>query len=457
MTTSEFSAVLPVSAEAAFAWHARSGALQRLLPPWQSVRVISQQPASGADSIVADGGRVELSVPTGPLRRRWVARHQDCRPGESFTDVMERGPLRQWIHQHRFVANPDGCTLTDHIEYDLGFPACLLAGFVRRDLNRLFAFRHARTREDLRRHAEHPTKPLTIAITGASGLVGSALAAFLTTGGHRVRTIGRATPGHHADIRWNPAAGTIDAAAFAGVDAVIHLAGENVAQRWSTASQKRIRDSRVQSTALLARTLAALPTPPPVLVMASGIGAYGTHEDDATRDESSPFGNDFLAGVCREWEAAAEPARTAGIRVVQVRIGMVISAAGGALAKMLPAFRLGAGGPIGGGRQWQSWIHLDDLIDVLHRAVIDKRLRGIVNAVAPQTLRQHEFAAAIGRVIRRPTFAPLPGFVVSLLFGEMGRNLLLSGTRASPATLTALGHRWRFTDLESALRFELGR
>jgi uncharacterized protein len=367
--------------------------------------------------------------------------------------VMEQGPLRQWIHQHRFAAHADGCTLTDHIEYDLGFPAGMLAGSVRRDLARMFSFRHARTRDDLRRHSEHPTKPLTIAITGASGLVGSALVPFLTTGGHRVRTIGRSD----ADIRWNPAAGTIDAAALAGVDAVIHLAGENVAQRWNAAAKQRIRDSRVQGTGLIARTLAALPTPPPVLVVASGIGAYGTHSDDVARDESAPFGNDFLAGVCRDWEAAAEPSRAAGIRVVHLRIGMVISAAGGALAKMLPAFRAGAGGPIGNGQQWQSWIHRDDLIDVLHRAVMDQRLRGIVNAVSPQTLRQREFAATIGRVVRRPTFAPLPGFVVSLLFGEMGRSLLLAGTRAAPAALTTLGHRWRFADLESALHFELGR
>ncbi len=370
---------------------------------------------------------------------------------------MEQGPLRRWIHQHRFVANADGCTLTDHIEYDLGFPASLLAGSVRRDLARMFAFRHARTRDDLRRHAEHPGKPLTIAITGASGMVGSALVPFLTAGGHRVRTIGRAGPGQHADIRWNPAAGTIDAAALAGVDAVIHLAGENVAQRWNAAAKQRIRDSRVQGTSLIARTLAALPTPPPVLVVASGIGAYGTHRDDAARDESAPFGDDFLAGVCRDWEAAAEPARAAGLRVVHLRIGMVISTAGGALAKMLPAFRAGVGGPIGNGQQWQSWIHRDDLIDVLHRAVMDERLRGIVNAVAPQTLRQREFAATIGRVLRRPSFAPLPGFVVSLLFGEMGRNLLLAGTRAAPARLSAIGHRWRFADLEAALRFELGR
>jgi len=453
----EFTTALPVSAADAFAWHARPGALHRLLPPWQDVRILSERPAAGAASIIADGGRVELSLPMGPLRRRWIARHQDCRLGESFTDVMERGPLARWVHHHVFAATPEGCVLTDRIDYDLGFPASLMAAGVRRDLDRLFAFRHARTRTDLARHAAFPSSPRTIAITGASGLVGSALVPFLTSGGHRVRTIGRAAAGHQPDIRWDPTQGTLDAHALEGVDAVIHLAGESVAQRWSPAAKARIRDSRVQGTTLIARSLATLRQPPRVLVVASGIGAYGTQHDDTERGEYAPVGDDFLANVCRDWEAAADPARAVGIRVVHARIGMVVSAAGGALAKMLPVFRLGAGGPIGDGRQWLSWIHRDDLVDVFHRAVMDEELSGVVNAVAPQTLRQREFAATIGRVIGRPTFAPLPGFMVSLLFGEMGRSLLLGGTRAAPSRLSALGHRWRFDTLEAALRFEFGR
>lgn len=453
MPITEFTTTLPVAPAVAFSWHARQGALRRLLPPWQTVRVVSEQPAPGADSIVANGGRVELSVPTGPFYRRWVARHLDCQPGESFTDVMEHGPLARWVHNHRFTAAPQGCTLTDRLDYDLGFPAGLLAGIVRRDLTRVFAFRHARTRNDLARHADFPATPLKIAVTGASGLVGSALVPFLTTGGHQVRTIGRG----NADIRWDPALGLLDATPLEGTDAVIHLAGESVAQRWTDAAKKRIRDSRVQSTALIARTVAAMKNPPRVLVVASGIGACGTHDDDGERDENAPFGNDFLADVCREWEAAADPARAAGIRVVHVRIGMVLSAAGGALTKMLPAFRFGAGGPIGSGRQWQSWIQLDDLIGVLQRALLDDRLSGAVNAAAPQTLRQRDFADIIGCVLHRPSFAPLPNSAVSLLFGEMGRSLLLSGIRAKPAKLTELGHRWSFPDLEAALRFELGR
>jgi uncharacterized protein len=305
-----FASTLPVSPALAFAWHARPGALHRLLPPWSGVRVLSTTPAPGADSVVRNGGRVELSLPAGPFKMRWIALHKDYQSDESFTDVMERGPLARWTHCHRFTPTNEGCTLTDEIDYTPGFPAQLASGRLARDIARTFAFRHARTRDDLARHLTWDQKPLTIAITGASGLVGSALVPFLTTGGHRVLTIGRSG----ADIRWDPARGLLDASALNGVDAVIHLAGENVAQRWDNAAKQRIADSRVLGTALIARTLAAMSHPPAVLVCASGIGAYGTHDDDGERDENAPFGSDFLAGVCRAWEDAAEPARAAGIR-----------------------------------------------------------------------------------------------------------------------------------------------
>ena len=229
------------------------------------------------------------------------------------------------------------------------------------------------------------TTPLRIAVTGATGLVGSALVPLLTTLGHTVLTLSRsAGPGR---ILWDPARGQLDAAALDGVDAVIHLAGASVAKRWSAAHKHEILASRVDSTRLLATTLAGLRTPPRVLVVASGIGWYGPHHDDRARTEDDPAGTDFLAEVCRAWETAANPARAAGIRTVHARIGMVLSARGGALTAMLPAFRFGAGGPIGGGRQWQSWIQLEDLIDVLHRAVMDPALSGPLNVVAPDAVR----------------------------------------------------------------------
>lgn len=299
------------------------------------------------------------------------------------------------------------------------------------------------------------TPALRIAVTGATGLVGSALVPFLIAGGHSVQVLSR--HGGDGHIVWDPAHGQLDAAALEGVDAVIHLAGATVAKRWSATHKHEILSSRVDSTRLLSTTLAGLRSPPRALVVASGIGWYGPQDDDDARDESAPAGADFLAGVCRSWEDAADPARAAGIRTVHARIGMVLSTRGGALAAMLPAFRAGIGGPIGNGQQWQSWIHLDDLVAVLQRTVIDPSISGPLNAVAPGAVRQREFATTLGRVLRRPAFLPLPGFAVSLLFGEMGRSLLLGGIRASCARLTATGFTHRHGELEEALRFELGR
>lgn len=456
MPLTEFTTSLPVAAGEAFAWHARPGALARLLPPWQDVRILSQRPAPGAGNIVADGGRVELSLPAGPFRVRWLAEHRGCVPGERFQDVQVRGPFRRWEHTHVFAPAATGCTLSDRVDYEPGGLAALAGGRIRRELARMFAFRHERTRGDLARHAAWAAAPrLRIAVAGATGLVGSALVPFLTTGGHTVQVLSR-QPGD-GRIVWDPARGRLDAAALEGIDAVIHLAGANVARRWSAAHKGEILASRVDSTRLLAGALAGLRRPPRALVVASGVGWYGPHADDLARDESAPAGTDFLAGVCSAWEAAAEPARAAGIRTVHARIGMVLSARGGALRAMLPAFRAGVGGPLGGGRQWQSWIQLDDLLDVLHQAVMDPALSGPLNAVAPGAVRQAEFAATLGRVLRRPAFMPLPGFVVALLFGEMGRSLLLGGIRAAPARLEAASFAWRFSDLEAALRFELGR
>lgn len=456
MPIATFSTILPVSATEACAWHARSGALNRLLPPWQDVRVIAATPAPGTSTVLADGGRVTLSIPVGPLRLHWEAVHRDYVPGSHFVDVQERGPFAHWEHRHEFAAHAAGCTLTDRIDYEVGWLTALAKGQIARDLPRMFAFRHARTAADLERHAAWAARPrLRIAVAGASGLVGSALVPFLNTAGHTVSTFSRR--GGVGQIAWDPTRGEIDAKALDGIDAVVHLGGANVAQRWNEATKREILTSRVASTRLLAETLAKSPHPPRTLVVASATGLYGFHNDDVARSEDAPAGDGFLADICQQWEAASEPARQAGIRVVMPRIGLVMSARGGALAKMLTPFRCGVGGPIGGGRQWQSWIQLDDLLDVIHQAIMDERMSGPVNAVAPHAVRQAEFARVLGHVLHRPAIVPLPSFAVSLLFGEMGRTLLLGGVRVAPQKLTDLGFCFRFSDLEAALRFELGR
>ena len=450
MPEAKFHAVFPVSPETAFSWHARPGALQRLLPPWTRITILEQTPAPGASSIIHDGGRIAFRFAGVPWT--WKALHRDYRQNQSFTDTQISGPFKSWIQVHGFTPQDNNsCQLLDHITYTHGFATSLVSGSVTRELTRQFAFRHQRTRWDLRRHAEANLAPQTIAITGANGLVGSALVPFLTTGGHTVRRIGRG----QADIVWNPSSNHMDPATFTGVDAVIHLAGESVAQRWTPAAKERIRESRIGSTALIARTLAALPNPPRTLIIASGIGYAEPGTPDELCDESAPLGQDFLAQVCTAWEAAAEPARQRGIRVVHVRIGMVISAAGGALAKMLLPFRLGLGGRVGSGLQWQSWIHRDDLVDVIHRALSDESLSGVINAVSPTPVRQHEFAKILGHAVRRPAFMPLPAFAVRMLFGEMGHTLLLNGARVHPGRLLAEGHRWRYPTLPEALEFEV--
>lgn len=302
-----------------------------------------------------------------------------------------------------------------------------------------------------------PSGPRIVAVSGTGGLVGSALCAGLREAGHAVRRLVRGRPRADDEFGWDPATGEIDPAAFAGAAAVVHLAGESIAAgRWSAARKERIRHSRVAGTTGIAAALAALPPPAPALVAASAIGFYGDRGDEAL-DESSPAGNGFLAEVCRAWEAATEPAERAGVRVVRVRIGVVLAAAGGALPRMLPPFRLGLGGRIGDGRQYMSWIALDDLVAVLRRAALDASLAGAVNAVAPGAVRNAEFARVLARVLRRPAWLPLPAPLVRLLLGEMGRELLLAGARVLPQRLAAAGFDFRHPALEPALRSILSR
>jgi uncharacterized protein (TIGR01777 family) len=299
---------------------------------------------------------------------------------------------------------------------------------------------------------------MIVAITGATGLVGTALTKALTAEGHTVRPIVRrpgAIPAQ--DIRWDPAAGTIDATRFNDVDAVVHLAGEGIAShRWTPAVKERIRESRAKGTRLLCETLASLSVKPSVLVSASAVGYYGDRGDEPL-DESSTPGQGFLAEVCQEWEAATQPARDANIRVVNLRIGMVLSKKGGALAKMLTPFRLGIGGILGTGQQYVSWITLDDLVRAIIFALNASALSGPVNATAPEPVTNREFTKTLGHVLHRPTVAPMPAFAARILFGEMADEILLSGNRALPRALENARFTFQNPQLEPALRHVLGR
>ncbi len=459
MPTYLHTSILPgASAAELFAWHLAPGALERLLPPAAGVQVVRGAP-------VSEGSEVELSVPIGPFRRRWLARHRAVQTPTGFIDDQVSGPFPKWSHEHRFAdiegaadSNTNSAQLTDAVTYEPpgGFLANIVGAVVARDLRHTFTWRHERTRRDLERQRLFRDQPrLTVGITGATGLVAGELIPFLTTAGHTVLPFSR-RGGSPGTISWDPLRGRIDDAGVGQCDAIVHLAGASVAKRWTAAYKAEIRDSRIAGTRLVAEAVARQAGRVKTLIIASGANVYPSGDTEC--DEESPgTGVGFLPDVVRAWEAAAEPARQAGIRVVHLRIGMVLSPKGGGLAQLLTPAKLGLGGPVAGGEQWLSWIDLDDLVGLIHHSLHESRLSGPVNAVSPEPVRQGHFAEVLGRVLARPAFAPFPAFAVRTLLGQMGEELLLSSIRVVPRSATQAGFVFRSPDLPTALRFQLQR
>jgi len=398
----------------------------------------------------------------GPVGRRWVAEMGGYVEGRQFIDRQVDGPFASWEHTHRFLPGAEEGTseLLDHVEYDL--PARLVAdpiggGAARRQLERLFRFRHARTRADLERHAVWADRPrLRVAISGASGLTGSSLAVYLTTAGHEVVKLVRRKATGPGEVSWDPAAGRLDPDDLAGVDAVVNLAGVSISSLWTAGRRETILSSRVQATGTLVGALQKMETPPKVLVSASAVGAYGSRGGEALT-ELAELGDGYLAEVCRAWEAAAAPAADAGVRVVTPRFGIVMSGAGGALARMLPAFKAGLGTRLGDGNQWWSWVDLDDLLAAVEWALHDEELSGVVNVTAPEPVTNLQFTKTLGHVLRRPAALVAPRLAVAKGLGGMGEEMFLASQRAVPMQLNQRGFRFGYPELEPALRYELGR
>jgi uncharacterized protein (TIGR01777 family) len=297
---------------------------------------------------------------------------------------------------------------------------------------------------------------MKVLISGSHGLVGSALATSLRRDGHEVFTLVRRVPKEATEVEWNPDRGSLTKSGLEGMGAVVHLAGESIASgRWSEQKKQAIRDSRIKSTDLLADALSNLRDPPRVLISASAIGYYGDRGDELLTEESAP-GNDFLAGVCIDWERAAQPAARRSIRLVKARFGVILSTDGGALKKMLTPFRMGVGGRVGDGKQWMSWIALEDVIGALKFTLSTDTLSGPVNFVAPNPVTNAEFTKALGQALSRPTIFPIPAFGVRLAFGEMADALLLASQRVSPEVLDHAGYQFKHSSLESALTAALG-
>lgn len=292
---------------------------------------------------------------------------------------------------------------------------------------------------------------MKILISGSHGLVGTALIKALEPEGHEIYRLVRHYPGSSSEIEWSPDRYSIALSLIEGFDAVVHLAGESIAEgRWTDEKKKRIRESRVKGTKLLSDALANLTNPPRTLISASAIGYYGDRDDELLTEESAP-GNDFLSEVCKEWEAATSHATTMGIRVVNTRFGIILDKEGGALKKMLPPFRMGIGGRIGSGKQWMSWIALDDVVGALKFALINQALKGSVNFVAPNPVRNAEFTKALGHALSRPTIFPIPEFGVRFAFGEMADALLLASQRVEPKRLVDSGYQFKHSQLAPAL------
>jgi uncharacterized protein (TIGR01777 family) len=431
----EYSSVINAPVEEVFAWHERPGALPRLLPPWQPLKVAQEAPS------LVDGQAI-LQLPG---RVRWVAQHSDDDPPRRFVDELVSLPLH-WRHTHSFESV--GGTATRVIDrVDTPVPGSLLL--------QTFRYRHSQLAHDMAAHQRMAGRLFTVAVTGSSGLIGSALCAYLTTGGHRVVRLVRRPPLHPSERTWDPQ--RPDPRVLEGVDAVVHLAGASIAGRFSEAHKRRVRDSRIGPTAGLARVMAGLPDGPRVLVCASAIGYYGPDRGSEELTEESGQGSGFLAEVVEAWEAAAEPAIAAGVRVVHVRTGIVQSARGASLKILRPLFSAGLGGPLAPGSQWVSWIDLDDLLDVFGRALADDALAGPVNAVAPFPVPNRDYSSILGRVMRRPALLPVPAFGPRLLLGGEGaREIVQASQRVVPARLSSAGHIFRYPSLEGCLRHQLG-
>jgi uncharacterized protein len=448
--------IMPCSAAELFAYHCRPRAFERLTPPWEQVEVVVPLQR------LENGAEVKLRTQVGPVSTTMTVTHHhviipSAAAAGGFVDEQVGGPFSVWRHHHRFEpVTATTSRLVDDITYELPrvpFAQMVAGGYVRQRLERLFRYRHHTTEQDLLLQQALPSRPLRVGITGTSGLIGSELMNLLSVLGHLPIAMVRAGRGG-TGIAWDPTSGTVGPEAN-GLDAVVHLAGENIGDgRLDDRKLARIRTERVQQTRLLRASLSSLSQPPAVFVGASAVGFYG-HRNDELLTETSPVGVGELPSLCAAWEqqTLAEPS---AMRRVAVRIGIVQSLAGGALAKQLPVFRAGLGGPLGDGSMWTPVITVDDVAAVLARAVLDDRIDAVLNAVGPEPLRNSAYTSLLGSLLHRPAVVPVPRMVLQAAAGKLADEGILASARVMPAKLVDLGHRFRHADNRAAMAHVLG-
>lgn len=441
--------------EAVFQWHARPGAIERYSPPWDPIKVIRR---SGG---IKTGAKVAIRMKAGPVPYIWKARHTDFQENRLFRDEQISGPFSEWIHSHHFEADgPDACYVTDSISYRLPphpFRQVLSYRMVENKLARIFNYRHFTLKHDLRVQLGYPSDPpLSILVTGSSGLIGSALVPFLTTAGHKVLKMVRRPPQSSDEIFWNPASKDLNPSDLEGIDAVVHLAGESIGMgRWTQKKRDKILSSRIDGTRLLVNTLKAMPHPPGVLLSASAIGYYGDRGDQVLND-SEQSGHDFVSDVCKRWEDEAIEAESVGIRTALLRIGVVLDQGGGALKELLPAYRLGIIPKIYSGSQYVSWIGLNDTVDAIYHLIMSPGIKGPVNIVAPHPVTSDQLAQQLASTIGSKLGIRLSRRVIKGMFGQKGEEILLSSTRVIPEKLQQSDFVYRHDHLALLLQTIFG-
>ncbi|MEG3600716.1 MAG: TIGR01777 family oxidoreductase [Candidatus Thermoplasmatota archaeon] len=447
--------------EDVWAWYDSPGAFRRIMPEWEGIKPLE------AGRLVNDA-TTRFRVSLGPLRPMWVARHYDVVAGEVFNDVMEKGPFGAWDHEHRFVPTGDNTSeIRDTIQWKLPFHPLTFwtAPFtVKGRMNQMFAYRTHRVQEDLRRIAQYADLPKQrVLVSGSTGLIGLQLCAFLQAAGHEVVRLTRPSTVLPPDVTdqpcvvWDDQTGEVLEGSLEGFDTVIHLAGAGIGdKRWNAERKALIRSSRTVPTENLVRLFSTLETPPKTFLSGSAVGYYGNRGDEQLT-ESSPAGDGFLSQLAQDWEAAAAPAQDLGIRTVWMRTGIITTPMGGALQPMLLPTLLGAGGPLGGGRQYQSWISLHDHVYATYHLMMTESCEGAYNLTAPEPVMQKHYAKTLGKVLLRPWFAPAPGFVLRIMFGELAQALILDGQRVLPQRVLDSGFVFSHEGLESCLRECLGK
>ncbi len=452
---------IPATNKDVFDYHAREGALERLIPPWSILTVKSQEGS------IRDGAISTFKVILGPIGFKWTAAHFGYLQDRQFQDKMVKGPFQSWIHTHSFMPYKIGhCIMEDKIAYSPPFGKLgpmLFNNTIQNNLNQLFQYRHRILTNDINLwKLAGKSKGQRILITGSHGLIGSSLIPLLTAAGeHKITRLARHPSSrnytHSHSIVWDPSEDKVNVKELEGFDVVVHLAGENIFGRWTDSKKQRIRESRINNTRLLCDSLIKLANPPSTLICASATGFYGNQGNKVLTEESKP-GSGYLSDVCRKWEESTETARDAGIRVVNTRFGVVLTPNGGMLQKLLALSTFGIGLTLGDENQYISWVSIEDVIGSIFYSIINSSIRGPVNVVSPNPVTNQEFLKTLARIVKSRILLPISQKLARVMLGELADAILTSSALVIPNKLTSsAGYRFVNQDLEDALRLLLGR